>query len=155
NGEPRVGDLYGNGYVRLPVALREGMNDFVFAAGRAPIKTQFLEPKPAVELDTGDVTAPDFRVGVPIDASAALLVRNCTTEPAGDLQLEAPIGEQKPALTDVPAMLPASLRKVGFRIVGEAPDKAGPVAVRVRLLRKGKPEPLDTAQLMLQAVAPE
>ncbi|MBA4189881.1 MAG: hypothetical protein C0467_18005, partial [Planctomycetaceae bacterium] len=50
NGEPRVGDVYGNGYVRIPVLLREGVNDFLFAAGRGPVKAQLHEPKAAAEL---------------------------------------------------------------------------------------------------------
>ncbi|MCE9563491.1 MAG: prolyl oligopeptidase family serine peptidase [Planctomycetes bacterium] len=155
NGEPRVGDIYGNGYVRLPVALREGVNDFLFAAGRGPAKVAFLEPKAAAELDGGDATLPDLRVGVLADTVAALPVRNCTTEIAADLVLEATIGDQKPTTTDVPSLLPASVRKVGFRLVGTAPEAAGPMPLRIRLLRKGKPEPLDTLELKLQVVKPE
>ena len=38
NGQPRVGDPYGNGYLHLPVHLRTGPNDFLFATagGRNP-----------------------------------------------------------------------------------------------------------------------
>ncbi len=155
NGEPRVGDIYANGYVRVPVVLHEGVNDFLFAAGRGPVKAQFLEPKSAAELDGGDVTLPDLRVGVPIDTVAALLVRNCTANPAPDLVIEASVGEQKPTLTDVPTLMPASIRKIGFRLAATALETPGPVPLRIRLLRKGKPEPLDTLQLTLQVAKPE
>ncbi len=155
NGEPRVGDVYGNGYVRLPVELREGVNDFLFAGGRGPVRVEFLEPKATAELDTADITAPDLRVGVPTDAVAALPVRNCTAATATDLVLETIVADEKPTLTNVPPLLPLSARKVAFRFVAAAPDKPGPVTIQLRLLRKGKAEPLDTAKLTLNAVPPE
>ncbi|MFO0824608.1 MAG: hypothetical protein U0792_16065 [Gemmataceae bacterium] len=65
NGEPRVGDVYGNGIVRLPVALREGVNDFLFSSSRGPTKIELFEPKAAAELDASDATFPDLRLGVP------------------------------------------------------------------------------------------
>lgn len=152
NGEPHAGDVYGTGYLRIPVALREGVNDFLFAAGRGPVNVKFLEVRAAAELDNGDVTAPDLRVGVAVDTHAALPVRNCTTEPAS-LVLEATVGGGKPVLTELPPLLPASTRKVGFRLVADAPGKTGPVPLRLRLFRKGKAEALDSLDLNLNAVA--
>src|SRR4051812_42931137 len=37
NGEPRVGDVYRTGYVRIPVLLKKGSNHLVFAPGRGPV----------------------------------------------------------------------------------------------------------------------
>ncbi|MBA4190617.1 MAG: alpha/beta hydrolase [Planctomycetaceae bacterium] len=106
-------------------------------------------------LDSGDVTLPDLRVGVPTDYVAALPVRNCTAESIGDLIIETTIGDQKPITSVVPNLLPASIRKLAFRVVGSAPDTAGPVPLRIRLLRKGNAEPIDTIQLTLQVAKPE
>ncbi len=75
NGEPRVGDPYGHGYVRVPVLMREGVNTLLFAAaGRGGMKAELREPKSAVEINTGDITAPDvldagvsvYWMGVPV-----------------------------------------------------------------------------------------
>jgi len=155
NGEPRVGDVYGNGYVRVPLALREGVNNLFFAGGRGPVNVQFSEPKAAVELETGDTTLPDLWVGVPTDTVAAIIVRNCTTVTVADLVLEASIGDQKPTTMPVPSLLPTSIRKVGFKLTGLAPTTPGPVRLHVRLLRKGKADPIDTVKLTLQVQKPE
>ena len=155
NGEPRPGDPYGNGYVRLPVALRAGVNDLLFAAGRGAIKVAILEPKAAAELDPADLTAPDLRVGVAVNDYAALPVRNCTAEAATGLVLEAAVGGAEPARTELPPLLPASVRKVGFKLAGPAPEKPGPVKVRLRLLGKANADPLDQIDFNLNAVPPE
>lgn len=155
NGEPRVGDVYGTGYVKLPVALREGTNDFLFAAGRGPVTVKFLDPKAAAELDAGDATLPDLRIGVATDTVGALIVRNCTAEAATDLVVEATVGDSKPSTTAVPPLLPASVRKVGFAVAAPAPAQPGKVPLRVRVLRKGTPEPLDALDLTLGVVKPE
>ncbi|MFN5944089.1 MAG: prolyl oligopeptidase family serine peptidase [Phycisphaerae bacterium] len=75
NGEPRVGDPYGHGYVRVPVLMRKGVNTLLFAAaGRGGLKAELREPKGWFEINTGDITAPDILetgvdvhwIGVPI-----------------------------------------------------------------------------------------
>lgn len=155
NGEPRAGDVYGYGTVRLPIALKEGTNDLLFAAGRGPVRVALLEPKGPAELDPADLTAPDLRVGVPVEAWAAVPVRNTTAEPLADLALEATVGDAPPTVTDLPPLLPLSVRKVGFKLVAPALEKPGPVPVRLRLLRKGKPEPVDPVTVTLNVVPAE
>ena len=156
NGEPRAGDVYGYGHVRLPIALKEGTNDLLFGAGRGPVKVALLEPKAAAELDPADLTAPDLRVGDPVDTWAALPVRNCSTEAAPDLAVEATVGDAPPAVTDLPPLGPLSTRKVAFKLVAPAPVKPGPTPLRLRLVRKGSPDALDAAvALTVSAVPPE
>ena len=128
------------------------MNHFLFASGRGPVTVKFLEPKATAELDGGDLTLPDLPTGVAVDAVAAVPVRNCTKEPATGLVLETAVGDGEPATTPVPALLPASLRKVKFQLKGPAPANAWPIPVRVRLLQKDKV--LDTLELKLNAVSP-
>lgn len=153
NGEPRTGDVYGTGYVRLPILLREGVNDLLFVGGRGQIAVEFLEPKATAELDTADVTAPDFRVGTAIDTHAALLVRNNTNETASGLMLESTAPGGMPVRTPVPPLPPLSVRKVGFRVVGPAPTIVAPVRLPVRLV-KGDAQ-LDTTWFETRAVPPE
>ncbi len=60
NAEPRVGDPYAHGYVRVPVALRAGRNTLLFRlAGRGPFRARLVEPESIVEVNTGDLTTPD------------------------------------------------------------------------------------------------
>lgn len=75
NGEPRQGDPYGVGTVRLPMALRAEENLLLFAsAGRGAMSARLTPPRSAVELHGADVTKPDvirgesgpWLVGVPV-----------------------------------------------------------------------------------------
>ena len=43
NGVPRMGDPYSNGLTRLPVALREGENEFLFRVGRGRLTASLQE----------------------------------------------------------------------------------------------------------------
>ena len=63
NGEPRAGDIYGYGYVSVPVALRAGTNDFLIAAGRGRLRVQLAAPVAPVFLQSTDIMAPDLLVG--------------------------------------------------------------------------------------------
>ncbi len=61
NSEPRQGDPYGHGYVRLPVALRAGVNTFIFAtAGRGPLSASLEPARAPLELLAADITRPDI-----------------------------------------------------------------------------------------------
>src|SRR5207237_4189768 len=93
--EPRIGDPYRTGYVRVPILLKKGTNHLLFAPGRGPVKLAITEPKAAAQLHLGDVTAPDLVVGEPFDVEAAVVVLNASSEPTNDLSVvaRAPGGE--------------------------------------------------------------
>lgn len=88
NGEPRVGDPYGHGYVTLPILLREGENTLLFAhAGRGRLRASLRRPASEAVLLDRDLTLPDARpdgagewvVGVPMvnasDVERTLVLR--------------------------------------------------------------------------------
>src|SRR5262249_31632757 len=128
----------------------------LFAGGRGPLSVRLIEPKADAELDAADTTAPDFPVGAAIDTHAALLIRNNTPTPAADLLIETTVAGGTSVTTPVPPLGPCSLRKIGFKLVGPAPVKDGPVPVRVRLLHKsGEHRELAAVELQLRAVPPE
>ncbi|MBZ5499847.1 MAG: hypothetical protein LAP85_25895 [Acidobacteriia bacterium] len=81
NGEPRMGDLYSTGYVRLPVLLHPGPNDFLFLYGRGKMKARLVAPKSVVALDAGDATLPDLIAGEKVQTWAAVVVLNATSQP--------------------------------------------------------------------------
>ena len=153
NGEPRVGDVYSNGYVLLPVHLKKGENHFLFQGARGSLRAKLVEPKSIALLHLGDMTTPDLVVGNPIDVEAAVVVLNATAAPAATLAIEAKLPGGKPTMTEVPFMLPLGMRKVGFRIVGSTPEKAGAVEVALRLVQKDGDgwKELDTAKFNLEA----
>ena len=157
NGEPRTGDPYQNGIVRLPVLLRPGTNDFLFHVGRGRLRAKLVRPKGPASFDTGDTTLPDLIVGEPVDTSGAVVLINASTEPLARLRIQADSPGSPATVTDVPTILPLSTRKVPFHLKGPAPDKEGTHALTLKLLSPpgAKAQLSDTASLTLAVRRPE
>ncbi len=132
NGRPRVGDVYGYGYAKLPVALRAGRNDLLMtvANGRASIKVHPVES--GWSVSTEDPTLPDLVVGEPQAPEASILVLNAT-EAWMDANVRARVGDSvgpaRPA--KVP---PMTLRKVRVSLPGVTASDLAPVPFTVELL---------------------
>jgi poly(3-hydroxybutyrate) depolymerase len=157
NGEPRTGDLYGHGYVRLPVLLHKGTNDLLFQVGRGAPRAKLVEPKAAAVLHTGDNTLPNLLVGQKPQYWAATVVLNCTSDTLEGLELSAALPDGAAVVTPLPPLPPLSLRKVPFRVEGPAPTAEGNVDLQIQLLRKngGKSDTLDQGKLVLDVRLPE
>lgn len=119
NGAPRVGDPYEYGYVQLPVPLHAGTNDLLFECGRGRLKFSLAAPARPVTINLADTTLPDLIAGEPMDTWGAAVVVNATGETRTGLFIRASIGGQHAVQMPVPAMLPFSVRKVGFRLRGK------------------------------------
>ncbi|MBI1840963.1 MAG: prolyl oligopeptidase family serine peptidase [Verrucomicrobia bacterium] len=116
NGEPHAGDVYEYGNVIVPVALRAGRNDFLLAAGRGRLRARLSPPRQPVFLDTQDNTLPDLVADEANDVVGAIRVVNATDSRLENLQLTATAEGGRRVATPVPALLPMSVRKVGFRV---------------------------------------
>ncbi len=135
NGEPRVGDPYGNGILQLPVQLRAGTNDFLFQFSRGRVRAKLVQPKGPVLLNTRDLTLPDIIQGDKAEAWGAVVVVNCTTNFLTDLSLHAACGGRKAATTTLAAIPPLSSRKVGFRIEPRASAETNVLSLKLDLGR--------------------
>jgi dienelactone hydrolase len=157
NGEPRVGDPYQTGMVRLPVLLQPGTNDLLFSASRRRLKAKLTAPAAAALLNTSDPTLPDLIAGQAVQTWGAVVVINATTAPQERLFLAASRESAAPVLTPVPTIPPLSVRKVGFRLDGPAPPSAGKAPVTLRLLRRqgSQDQTLDTAPIELRVRRPD
>ncbi len=128
NGEPRAGDPYQWGFVRIPVLLKCGTNEFLFACGRGELRAKLVEPESPLMLDASDATLPDLLVGEAPKLWVAVVVINATTKPLRDASLTVRYGgrDQVALVPSIPAL---SVRKVGFQIIGQEPaePKVGPV----------------------------
>lgn len=136
NGEPRAGDPYSHGYVRLPVLLKPGKNDFLFHVGRGRLSAKLTEPKSPVILHTGDSTLPDFIIGESAERWGAVVVINATSETLNNLQMQASRKDAKPTVTALPTIPPLTVRKVGFRLNGKSPTSGDKCDVVLKLERK-------------------
>lgn len=166
NGQPRTGDPYGTGYVRLPVQLKKGTNDLLFQVGRGRLQAKLVEPKSGIMFDTRDQTLPDLIVGETVDTWGAILVTNATTSAADELRLEVVTKKDEQKAFDLPPLLPLSTRKIGFRIVGQPPVEVGAYPVKLLLTQRAREKAedapvgkesvvLDTAIIDLKVCKPE
>lgn len=157
NGEPRMGDPYQTGAVRLPVLLRPGTNDFLFQGGRGRVKAKLVAPRSTAMLSEQDTTLPDLVVGEPVRTLGAVIVINATTTPLDGFSLSAACGSAAPVVTPLPPIPPLGARKVGFRLEGPPPDAPGTREATLRLVRNSGSQhrTLDTARFPLRVRSPE
>lgn len=155
NGEPRVGDPYQTGYVRLPVSLRRGINRLLFHCGRGQFKARVLQPRAPVFLDTADATVPDLVVGRGGTFLAAVVAINAAAKPADGLVLHVSHGNTKPGVTRLPLIPPLSIRKVGFEVSVPAQTQPGIVRLALRLTSPSADRALDCALLELRVRRPD
>jgi dienelactone hydrolase len=79
NGEIRAGDPYGFGYLRVPVLLRAGTNDFLFQAGRGDFRAKLVPAPGPLSIHTADSTLPDIILGETEPVWGATVLLNATT----------------------------------------------------------------------------
>lgn len=156
NGEPRAGDTYGYGYVRLPVLLKRGTNDFLFQVGRGRLKAALVEPKVGVGLDVGDLTMPDLIIGETTKTWGAVVVINATEQRRNDLVIRTVLMNGQPAITPLPTIPPMTIRKVGVRVEGNYTAAKDLAALDMELVGKGQSNEtiLDTAHTSLRLRQP-
>lgn len=152
NGEPRMGDPYQTGYVRLPVLLFEGANEFLFLYGRGKMKARLVAAKPAVALDVRDATLPDLIAGEKVQTWGAVVVLNATSRPMDNLGISASYGQAPPVLTPIPSIPRWSQKKVAFQLQGTAATAGETCAVDLKLMKQesSRVQALDTAVVKLR-----
>ena len=81
NGEPRGGDPYSWGFVRIPVKLKAGSNEFLFSVGRGRLAAKLVPaPAPAFVSDR-DVLVPSLVAGRMNDGPVGVVVVNASDAP--------------------------------------------------------------------------
>lgn len=137
NGEPRVGDVYGHGYVRVPILLKAGENQLLFRTTRLGRLTAKLSSPPAeVFVEPRDATVPDLVVGEDIDVWMGVVVINASNQVQKGLVIASAHEGGRTVESPVPDLPPLSIRKVPVRLRGSAPSSAGARRVELRLRRK-------------------
>jgi len=117
NGVPRVGDAYGLGFVTLPIELREGDNELLFAIGREGlVRYSLSSPAAVVSISTSDPTLPDVLINNLSPLWGAAVILNAGNTAAQDLALEAVIDGGKPMVTVIPPIVPLGTFKAPFKI---------------------------------------
>ena len=148
NGIPRPGDVYGYGYVKIPVKLKSGRNDFLFRVSRGRMKVNWKPAGKSQYLNTEDLTAPDLLIGKESDYWAALPVINTSENYAEDLSITCHLtGSNKNITHRLKAVTPLSVRKAAFKIPPVSWDSTGMASALLELKNGGKVIDTDTIRI--------
>jgi pimeloyl-ACP methyl ester carboxylesterase len=151
DNEPRAGDVYGAGYVRVPMRVHKGRNALLFQAGRSQLKARLTAPDAPAFLSTADVTTPDLIADEPANTIAAVVVVNATPSWRDDLAIVSTFADGPEIRTAVPSLAPLSIRKAGFEIKGPAPRSTETCDVRLKLQARSAERPDDGWQTLNSA----
>lgn len=156
NGAPRGGDIYGDGWLYLPVKLKKGKNELYVRGSRFSawqgINVQLILSGEEIKMSLEDPTLPHIVLGRQQDAQwGALVVINASEKPLKGLQLRSRL-EGKELVTNLPLIPAMTSRKVGFRLDAANVEEKGKYACQLSLLQKGKA--LDEQTIELEAVEP-
>ncbi|HLU39146.1 MAG TPA: hypothetical protein VK081_07155, partial [Planctomycetota bacterium] len=133
DGEPRAGDPYDLGSVRLPVLLRAGTTELLFQGSRGRLAVTFVPPPAEAYLDDLDATLPDVLSGEPRELFAGILAGNASLAWRRACTIEALVDGA--ARTTAPFDLPPlSRRKVAVVLppIDAPPGTRVAVALRLR-----------------------
>ena len=152
NGVPRDGDFYSTGAMLLPVALAEGNNDLLFAAGRGGFRVKLYPASSPIQFSGRDDTVPHLIVGEPVNVWAGVVLINATTETHRDLVIETEGTGLTVTASKVPPLLPLGISKVPIRFEGPAPQQTGKLEalIRVRDTQRGSEPPLAVRSIGLE-----
>jgi hypothetical protein len=156
NGEPRGGEKYGNDWVRHPVTLRKGRNEFLFQGERGRLRARLYEPPAPVFFTDKDPTLPDLVVGDGTPVWAGLRLVNATADTLTGIKVAYSAGGgQKETPVDM-AVPPMMTRKLAVLLDLGAAAAEGPVKLTLRAsARSGRKAVLvPPFDLELKAVAP-
>jgi poly(3-hydroxybutyrate) depolymerase len=113
NGELRPGDVYGYGYLSLPVHLHSGENRLLMMSGRGNLTARLDAPRAAQQFNLADATLPDVLSSDTGNLMGAVVVLNSTDTYARGLKIKATI-DGHAVESKIPEIPPYTLRKVPF-----------------------------------------
>lgn len=137
NGEPRAGDVYGNNTVSLPIAVRRGTNDLLFATARGGLRVRLAVPAKPLAIDPRDPTLPDLVLGERNDTVGAVILVNASTNTLHDLVLTASVPGGTATETPVKTIPALGTHKAGFRIVHKGKSSTNRVELTLSLRHRG------------------
>jgi dienelactone hydrolase len=137
NGEPRAGDPYAYGYLRLPVFLHKGVNELLFVAGRGRLKAELSPMEKPIQLQSEDATLPDIITTDSGFVWASMVALNGTATTASGLKLRAVGPDGRSEICDEGAIPSLSARKLMVELpVPEIPTP-GKATFTVQLFKDG------------------
>ena len=154
NGIPYTGDIYGDGWLYVPVSLRQGTNEILIRCSRwsgwQGLAPELIFPEQPVSLRTEDVTLPHVVLGESADSLwGAVVVTNTTDQPLMELSITTTL-EGQTMTTQVPSITSMTFRKVGFQFDPRAIREKKSYKCTVQLKQQSRL--LDEETLTIEAV---
>ncbi len=156
NGQPRVGDPYRTGKVRLPIMLEKGLNDLLFPCRRGRIRAELVPPTSEVMIDARDATLPDLVIGEREEHPAGVVVINATRNALDNLVIRASTSDAGRKTSRLPTIPPLSIRKVAFTLPAPTKLEGDAWPIKLELVKRGnvQTESLDHAEISLRVRKP-
>lgn len=154
NGEWRTGDPYALGWLRIPVQLKKGRNEFLFHLASAKLRAK-LEPPPAPQLFvTEDVTAPNLIAGEDQSLWAAIPITNAATKTLTKPVLMAKASTGDVSFTPLESIGPLTTYKAPFRLPVVAAEAGQELKFHLELRTALDSPALASHEITLRCVAP-
>ncbi len=112
NGEPRLGDVYSDNRISVPVRLKAGKNEFLFPVGRGRFAGKLVPITTELSINTTELTQPDVVLGESSPLWGSVVVVNASEKTQRGLKLLV-----NGRATAVPPLPPFSVRKAAFQLV--------------------------------------
>ena len=133
NSEPRIGNIYGRkdtyeewepkfNFSYLPVKMKKGKNEFLFQASYGRMKAVLHELESQTFLNTKDTTLPDIFRNEPFEDFGGLIVVNAQNKTLKNAKIKVITSDGDETITNVPPVIPISIRKIRFDFKGTAGD---------------------------------
>lgn len=154
NGEPHGGDIYNDGWMKIPVKLKKGTNELLIRCGNFArwqgISARLMFQEKPVLLSVDDITLPHIVIGKSMeDLLGAVVIINTSNKPLTKLSITARLNG-KVSDTNIPSIAPATLRKTGFYFNASEISVKGDYTCTIQLKQNGKL--LDERSITVNAV---
>jgi poly(3-hydroxybutyrate) depolymerase len=154
NGEPRGGEKYGSDWVRHPVRMVKGRNEFLIQCERGRFRGRLVAPAAEVFFTDADMTLPDLIVGERGPVWAGLRLVNATGERLTRIEVITRAGGREGRAGLDVTVAPFMTQKLAVPLAVEAPaaEATAPVEVRVRARAGGRTVETPAFKVELKAV---
>lgn len=166
NGTARSGnpyqykDVYEDWEVRfdyslLPVKLKKGKNDLLFACDRGVLKVKVHSGIENLIFNNNDLTIPDIIINEAVNALGAIPIINATESTFKNLAVKTWTDDSEPEFYNVKPVHPLSVFKTPFYIKMPALKDTGKIKLHIELVEQNREKALASTEIILNAVAPD
>lgn len=127
NGEPRTADPYGYGYAKLPVRLKQGVNEILLVPRSDTVTVRLDAPSSLLMVNNRDATLPDLIAGDRTRSYGAIVLINASESDIVGGQIVAAVNGGPSARHSIPRIPALSVRKAPFLLPGARASDRGEI----------------------------